>query len=517
MSWDSSCVKLIVQKFPLDRNAYSAVQSSGLKVMVLPRGHSAPSSPHYTRYTVSVLVPACGTLLRLPIVLLESTVSTRKTETIVCCDSLLLSRRLLRSQFTEMSYHPIVQELVAKLDADRDFKEAMESSLALALSTRIKEFDLLNIHSLEEYIAYMNRYLHWLPCETPSGKNVYIHICMFYFIIDLPPVSSYQNPIDPSQHPPWQWLTEWLIRYAQEVGAWMDTPESINSETIQSFHTAKGYHMEDYPVPPGGWKTFNEFFSRHIDPRVRPIASPEDDRVIVNPADCTFDGHWDVVDEAHVSFKGVPWTIGQLLEDHDFGPRFAGGKFTHSFLAPNDYHRQHAPVSGRVVEAKVIPGICYLEVVLQSIQSGDATYSTRDVGEGDSTYELGMHRYMRNAASKHIPAEDRAISVSSAAPVNDITAPDSPGYQFLQARGLILIENPVLGLVAVLPIGMAQVSSVKLSVKEGDVVEKGDEIACFHLGGSDIIMVFQKDANVQFNQEIGTHYNFGQAVATGGK
>lgn len=66
-----------------------------------------------------------------------------------------------------------------------------------------------------------------------------------------------------------------------------------------------------------------------------------------------------------------------------------------------------------------------------------------------------------------------------------------------------------MGLVAVLPIGMAQVSSVPLTVKPGQVVEKGAEISYFQSGGSDIIMIFEKAANVTFSQKEGVHYNFG--------
>ena len=77
-------------------------------------------------------------------------------------------------------------------------------------------------------------------------------------------------------------------------------------------------------------------------------------------------------------------------------------------------------------------------------------------------------------------------------------APDHPGYQFMQRRGCIIIdtEGPN-GLVAVLPIGMFQVSSVNLSVKTGDVVKKGEEISWFEFGGSDIVLVFEKKAKAE--------------------
>jgi hypothetical protein len=43
---------------------------------------------------------------------------------------------------------------------------------------------------------------------------------------------------------------------------------------------------------------------------------------------------------------------------------------------------------------------------------------------------------------------------------DNLNAPNSPGYQFCQARGLIVIDSPTVGNVAVLPVGMRQVSSV---------------------------------------------------------
>ncbi|EIN12877.1 hypothetical protein PUNSTDRAFT_19800, partial [Punctularia strigosozonata HHB-11173 SS5] len=312
-------------------------------------------------------------------------------------------------------------------------------------------FDDYDVHTVEDYFRYMDEYVHWVPYEDHSSTNVFLHICLFYFIIDLPPVSQFQDLIDPSTKPPYRWLSDWLIRYAQEMGQWMDQPGSITEESIDSFYAADKYHMQDYPRVK--WNTFNEFFARHIKKELRPVAPDTlESIVITSPADCSYDGQWPIDDKANIttfSVKGVPWSISQLLADTEHGPAFAGGIFTHSFLGPQDYHRQHAPVSGRIIEAKVIPGICYLEVT-----------------EG-------------------------VIDVS---PQDSLDAPDTAGYQFLQARALILIDNPDLGLVAVLPIGMAQVSSVKLSVQAGQTVEKGDEISFFHFGGSDIIMVFQKDA-----------------------
>ncbi|KIM76105.1 hypothetical protein PILCRDRAFT_98788 [Piloderma croceum F 1598] len=359
--------------------------------------------------------------------------------------------------------------------AHPNFKADFEKSFRQARSQGIPQFDEYNLYTFDDYLNYCERFLKWTPSENSDGRSVYNHICMFYFVIDTEPVSNYQNAIVPQSVDPsrWEWLTKWLISYANELGTFMDKPESMNADSLATFYKAPNYHMKDYPVPRGGWKTFNQFFARHIRPAARPIDEYGNFRVIVSPADSTFDGSWPIDEKSHVSLKGIPWNIVDLLKDSDYGERFKGGKFMHAFLAPYDYHRQHAPVRGKVLEAKVIPGMCYLEV----IASGEK-----------GQMKLEMRRKLE--------------------------APDDPGYQFLQARGLILIDNPEIGLVAVLPIGMCQVSSVVLSVNVGDEIEKGDEISYFQLGGSDIVVVFEARSNVTITAKESEHYNFGQTIAT---
>ncbi|KAH9855379.1 phosphatidylserine decarboxylase-domain-containing protein [Lenzites betulinus] len=390
----------------------------------------------------------------------------------------------------------IVQELRAYLDREQNhqFKEDFQDSLNTALGYNLPEFD--GIKTLSDYLDFYEGLLKWVPTENFDGTAVYIRLCMFYFVLDLLPVSKRQSPIDPSTAPPYTWLSDWIIRYARELGKFMDSPDSISDESIKSFYKAENYHMWDYDRV--DWKTFNEFFARKIKPEVRPIEGEKDNKVIVSPADAVFDGWWPVDNQGMCEFtvKGVPWAISQLLDDPEngasYGATFAGGKFCHSFLGPNDYHRQHAPVCGTVVEARVIPGLCYLEVEVVKDTTPD----------GPSRPHLGMHRHL-----------------DSPIPYDSVNAPNRPGYQFIQARALVLIDNPDLGLVAVLPIGMAQVSSVVLNdcVKPNKYIEKGQEISHFQFGGSDIVMVFQRDAKVNFTATRDVHYAFGKQVAVSEK
>jgi phosphatidylserine decarboxylase len=45
---------------------------------------------------------------------------------------------------------------------------------------------------------------------------------------------------------------------------------------------------------------------------------------------------------------------------------------------------------------------------------------------------------------------------------------------------------------------MSEVSSCEFTVKEGDIVEKGQEMGMFHFGGSTFCLVLQPDVEAQF-------------------
>jgi phosphatidylserine decarboxylase len=126
----------------------------------------------------------------------------------------------------------------------------------------------------------------------------------------------------------------------------------------------------------------------------------------------------------------------------------------------NDYHWFHVPAGGVVKEVRKIPGRVTMDVIKK--------------------------------------------------PDGSLDIVDGTGYQFTQDRGLIVIDSP-LGLVAVLPIGMAQVSSVNLTAELGATLAKGEEFGFFAFGGSDIITLFEA-GKVELDANIGTHYNQGRKI-----
>lgn len=60
----------------------------------------------------------------------------------------------------------------------------------------------------------------------------------------------------------------------------------------------------------------------------------------------------------------------------------------------------------------------------------------------------------------------------------------------------MIVDTDTFGLVAVLPIGMGQVSSVNFddAVQVGECVEKGQFLGYFLFGGSDCVMLFEESS-----------------------
>ncbi|CAG8463259.1 10862_t:CDS:1 [Racocetra fulgida] len=380
---------------------------------------------------------------------------------------------------TPETYHPVIQGLINMIKRN-DWESKFEKAVSDAHNTDVE--DMTTIVTLNDYYNYLHYLLMWVPREDETGSLIYNMLCTMYFVLDQESVQSLQSPVKPSSYPPepLSELSQWIIYFSCAMGQFLNTPQSLTEESLKTFYMSDKYNMNIYEAPRDGWRCFNDFFARKLLPGVRPIDGPSDPRVIVSAADSTFDGWWNIDENSIVTLKGIPWTIRELLADSKYSNEFAGGKFMHAYLSPSDYHRQHAPIDGTVLEAKVIPGQAYLEVNVK-----------------------------KDSRNKLVLKPGRGIGTDK--PKADIDTPDSPGYQFCQARGLFIIQSPKIGYVAVLPIGMCQVSSVILTKKEGDEIKKGDEISYFQFGGSDVVLLFQK--NVQITAEINQHYNVGQTIA----
>jgi phosphatidylserine decarboxylase len=79
---------------------------------------------------------------------------------------------------------------------------------------------------------------------------------------------------------------------------------------------------------------------------------------------------------------------------------------------------------------------------------------------------------------------------------------DSQGYiTEVATRAMIFIEadNPDIGLMCVMPVGMAEVSTCQITVYEGQRVQKGDQLGMFHFGGSTHCLMFGPQVKLDFD------------------
>ena len=319
--------------------------------------------------------------------------------------------------------------------------------LRAALEGAIRTADLKGIENTEAFLDHLDDPVTAIPGTHSETPPVLLKV---YYIINQAPEDRLNR--DES-------FNAWMKKYVKARGEFMDTPASAAG--IPSYTALPNYHVDDYVAEPSGWLTFNQFFAREVKPGKRPIAEPRNDKVIVSPADSVFAGTWDIDANSKVTVKGVTWPIAKLLDGSPYQDAFKNGTYTHSFLDVDDYHRYHVPVAGEIKEVRKIQGRVYLNV----IRKADGRLQIID---GDT-------------------------------------------YQYNQERGLIIIDSPEVGLVAVLPIGMAFVSSVNLTPEVGARLQKGDEFGFFMFGGSDIVMLFQ-NKKVVIDAEVGRKYLQGQRI-----
>jgi phosphatidylserine decarboxylase precursor len=309
--------------------------------------------------------------------------------------------------------------------------------------------EVADLHGIGDMGEFV-AYVDNLVTLVPTEREVVPECLKFYYIINQAPGDALNKD---------EQFNAWMKNLVQAWGTFLDTPASAAG--IVTFREATNYNMDDYIEGPSGWQTFNQFFAREVKPGSRPIAEPRNDKVVASPADAVFMGQWPINENSNITVKGVNWAIAELLDGSPYKDAFQGGIYTHSFLYIDDYHRYHVPVAGTVREVRNISGKVYMDV----FREDDGTLNVVD---GDT-------------------------------------------YQFNQERGLVVIDSPEVGLVAVLPIGMAYVSSVNLTTEVGAELRKGDQFGYFMFGGSDIVTVFQ-DRNVVLDAEVGKKYLQGQRL-----
>lgn len=359
------------------------------------------------------------------------------------------------------------EALIRICNENAEVKQLLEHAIAQAAEIN-PDRQYNPAQSLSEFYEFIDWNVRQLPWDVmihqaPSdyGRSLYGRtdqgIGYFWFIVDQPldelkdrgffyPTVEFVEP-----------FASWLSTYSNTWGDFLNTEASWNDTYYNMVKDDPDWGLTEGWYGEGNqWRTFNEFFARHLaSPDMRPIANTD----VIAPADSWPKLTW-LIDENNqlqypqdLQIKTAKISdIAQLIgNDSQYKDAFAGGTLTHTFLDVNCYHRYHSPVDGVLKELRKVPGV--------------------SAGGGYTLWNNDEKLYYY---------------------VNDM------GFQMVETRACAIIQTEKYGLVAMLPVGMSQICSVNWipELHVGQQLKRGDEMGYFQFGGSDIIMIFQKGINV---------------------
>lgn len=351
---------------------------------------------------------------------------------------------------------PSVAALRALLQDDPELDGQVRQMIA-------EQFDILGhgtppISSVELMLAAMNRIIGQAPVfqADPAKRNFFPMSALVVFMMYTPTGwQVFRNTA----------FNDALRAVLQEWCDFLDSPASrevINatdgwlSPAAAELMDLKDFIIPDPGAPHGGFASFNAYFHREIKLDTRPLEFPDSDMQIVSANDGTiFRIARKVQAEADIWSKDQPYALAQMLDNIDENgvtvQQFVDGDVFQSFLSGANYHRWRAPCAGTIVAQRLVDGLMFSE----------------------------------------LPAEG----------FDDSSGTLSQGYQAsVNTRALTFIRADwaPLKTVCVMPIGITEISSIALTCKVGDHVEKGQELGMFSYGGSTLCLIFQPGAILNF-------------------
>ena len=324
-----------------------------------------------------------------------------------------------------------------------DLRDLLELSLQRAALAN-PHLETNPVRTVEQWCAYVERFAHMMPWQAMDigedasfFRRIDQNIGYFYFLIDQP-LDALKDCgyIYPSlQYEPR--FAQWLKAYNTAWGEWLSNPGSWNESYYNLARADKRFELDtDRYESPDNWHSWNDFFARKLNVKCQlsnaKFIAPCDGEIAFSP-----------VKTATIS----DWL--DLLGDSPYRETFAGGETTHIVLDVFDYHRFHMPCDGTVLECKAIQGI--------------------HAGGGVIIWDEEQGRYRYDQLG-----------------VTD--------FQMHETRGVLVLDTPAFGKIAIVPVGVQQVSSVVWTnpmLKSQISIRQCTELGCFLFGGSDIVLFFE--------------------------
>jgi phosphatidylserine decarboxylase len=242
---------------------------------------------------------------------------------------------------------------------------------------------------------------------------------------------------------------------------------------LKSFVRKYEIDLAEAELPLDQYTSLHEFFTRKLRPGARSVASGSDS--VVAPSDGVVCDASVVSAGTLLEAKGSAFTLSDLLADGELAARLDGGPYLVTYLSPRDYHRVHAPVSGRITGWTHIPGRLF-PVGRRSVarETGLFARNERFITVIDGTAGLSVVVMVAAVGVGHITAS-----------YDPEVATHAPGFARGGVRRKSFADRPSIG--------------------------RGDELGVFNLG-STTIAVFEPKHVVLEKLAVGSTLRMGSAV-----
>ncbi|CAE6418458.1 unnamed protein product [Rhizoctonia solani] len=378
---------------------------------------------------------------------------------IVQFKELIDNNPILRKGFTEM-----FNQVPCKppYDLDPTLKPQVRD-----YDTMFKAFDYIITHAIPYDESVLGGFPFNAILNWPMGTNAGLYTFL------MPEVNAqFKNMFD-----------EW--------SKFLSSPESRTYLTTKGdgwFGPRASTHMpnfvETYKCDPSaeyyGFKSWDDFFTREFRDGARPVRfpDPENQNIITSACESkVYKIAYDVKERDQYWIKGEQYSLRDMLNNDLYTDQFVGGTIYQAFLGTYKYHRWASPVTGIIDRVEIIPGTYFAQSPVMGFDNP---------GGPDPAAPIWSQAYISAIAS----------------------------------RALVWIKanNPDIGVLGFLAVGMSEVSTCEVTVKAGDNVSKGDQLGMFHFGGSTYCLIFRNGVKVAFDVAVGDEPLLNQRIATvGGK
>src|SRR5689334_1028249 len=229
----------------------------------------------------------------------------------VTLSALLISCRNATTS-PQNNYGPKTKELIQIVANNPKIKSLLTEAINRAheINPDTATNPVRNIDDFYQFISWTETAMPWDLIRHTEHATLYNRIdqslCYLFFITDIPlpelkGKGYYNNSLQYEES-----FCSWLTSFDKGWGSFLDSKESWNSSYYQLALTEDKFGLKnDWYEDPSNWKTFNQFFARRLkSPDKRPIASPEDESVVVSPADAIPQGTWVIDSNSNIVDKG---------------------------------------------------------------------------------------------------------------------------------------------------------------------------------------------------------------------